>query len=104
MVTVEWINCPAPLPEDPATALLTEVLLPAPYKVLEKKAENKATGTRRGLQRKATPDASSEDEGEGEEIPPLTREEKKRKAAHLGRPKGPRRRPRGPGKVSGTGP
>ena len=30
---VERIDCPAPLPKDPATALLTEMLVPEPYKV-----------------------------------------------------------------------
>ena len=43
----ERIDCPAPLPEDPVTALLMELLVPAPYKALEKKAEKKATGTRK---------------------------------------------------------
>ena len=86
-MTAERIDCPAPLPEDPAIALLKEMLLPAPYKVPEKKAKKKATGTKKGLRRKATPDASSEDakahsynedEEEEEEIPPPTREEKKK--------------------------
>ena len=39
-------DCPTPLPEDLATALLTEMLVPAPYEVPEKKAKKKATGTR----------------------------------------------------------
>ena len=90
----ERIDCPAPLPEDPATALLTEMVAPAPYKVPKKKAEKKATGTRKGLQCKAVIDSSSEDgkadssHGDGgkhEEMPPpRTGEEKKRKAASLG--------------------
>ena len=46
MVTPKQIDCAAPLPEDPTTALLTELLVPTPYKVPEKKAEKKATGTR----------------------------------------------------------
>ena len=41
----EQINCPAPLPEDTAGALLTEMLTPAPYKVPEK--TKKAKGTRK---------------------------------------------------------
>ena len=68
----ERIECPALLPEDPADALLTEMLVPAPYKVPEKKAEKKAAGTRKGLRREDAPDASPEDdearsshEGEG---------------------------------------
>ena len=74
----ERIDCPAPLPEDPVDALLAEMLVPAPYKLSKKKAEKKATGTRKGLRREAAPDASPEDDEahsshEGEEI--------KRKAA-----------------------
>ena len=42
--TTERIDCPAPLPEDPATALLTEMLFLAPYEVPEKKAKEKAMG------------------------------------------------------------
>ena len=53
---MEQIDCPAPLPEDPADALLTEMLVPAPYEVPEKKA----TGTRKGLRRKVISDSSSE--------------------------------------------
>ena len=43
--TVERIDCPVPLSEGPADALLTEMLVPAPYKAPEKKAEKKAPGT-----------------------------------------------------------
>ena len=96
-MTAERIDCPAPLPEDPATSLLTEMLVPAPYKVSKKKAKKKATGTRKGLRCKAVSDTSSEDaeapssnenEEEEEEIPPPTREEKKRKAAPSGEAEG----------------
>ena len=81
MEMAERIDCPAPLPEHPATALLTEMLVPAPYKVPEKKAEKKATGTRKGLRREVAPDASPKDDKahsshEGEE--------KNRKAAPTG--------------------
>ena len=62
MEIAEWIDCPAPLPEGPADALLTEMLVPAPYKAPEKKAEKKAPGTRKGLRRKVVPNASSEDD------------------------------------------
>ena len=44
METAEQIDCPALLPEDPADALLTEMLVPAPYKVSKKKAEKKSPG------------------------------------------------------------
>ena len=57
-MTAERIDCPAPLPEGPATDVLTEMLVPAPYKVPEKKAP----GTRKGLRRKVVQDASSEDD------------------------------------------
>ena len=90
MATAEWIDCPAPLPEDPATALLTEMLVPAPNEVLEKKA----TGTRKSLRRKVVSDSSSEDteahssnDNEEEEVEnplPQTEGEKKRKATPSG--------------------
>ena len=89
METAERINCPAPLPEGPGTALLTEMLVPVPYKAPEKKVEKKAPGTKKGLRRKFVLDASSEDDeadssrgggGKHKEIlPPRTREEKKGK-------------------------
>ena len=60
--TAERIDCLAPLPEGPADALLTEMLVLAPYKAPEKKAEKKAPGTRKGLWRKVVPEASCEDE------------------------------------------
>src|SRR4051812_5512596 len=50
----------SPLPEDPANALLTEMLAPAPYEVLEKKTKKKTTGTRKGLRRVVVSDSSSE--------------------------------------------
>ena len=62
METAERIDCPAPLPDIPADALLTEMLVPAPYKVPEKKAEKKAPVIRKGLRRKVVPEALSEDD------------------------------------------
>ena len=59
--TAERIDCPAPLPESPANDLLTKMLVPAPYKGPEKKADKKAPGTRKGLRRKV-PQASSKDD------------------------------------------
>ena len=57
MVTAKRVDCPAPLPEDTATALLGEMLFLAPYEVPEKKA----MGTRKGLLRKVVSDSSSKD-------------------------------------------
>ena len=82
------IDCPAPLPEGPADALLTKMLTPAPYKVPEK--TKKAKGARKSSRRKASSDlpsddsaahSSPEDEEEEEEAPPPTGGDKKRKAA-----------------------
>ena len=74
-----------------------EMLFPAPYKVPEKKA----TGTRKGLQRKVVSDSSSEDteahssnenkEEEEENPPPKPRGRRKGRLPRLGSPKGPRR-------------
>ena len=60
--TAERIDCPAPLPESPANALLTEMLVPAPYKGPEKKADKKTPGIQKGLRHKVAPEASSEDD------------------------------------------
>ena len=55
MERAEQVYCLAPLPEDPADVLLTEMLVPVPYKVSEKKAEKKAPVIRKGLRRKVVP-------------------------------------------------
>ena len=90
---VERIDCPAPLPEDPAKALLTEMLVPTPYEAPEKKA----AGTSKGLRRKVVSDSSSENteahsshenEEEEEESPPPQPWDKKRKAAPSGEAEG----------------
>ena len=89
------IDCPAPLPEDTAGALLTEMLTPAPYKVPEK--TKKAKGTPKSSRRQVLPDSSSdnpaahsspEDEEEEEDAPPPGRGDKKRKAAPTGEAEG----------------
>ena len=92
MVTAEQIDCPAPLLEGPATALLTEMLVPAPYKVPEKKAEKKAPGTRKGLRHKVVPDASSEDY---EAHSSLEGEEEEERAAPSGEDEGPKKAAQG---------
>ena len=86
------IDCPAPLPEGPADALLTKMLTPAPYKVPEK--TKKAKGARKSSRRQASSDSPSDDsvthsspedeEEEEEDAPPPTRGDKKRKAAPTG--------------------
>ena len=87
----EKIDCPTPLPEDTADALLTEMLTPAPYKVPEK--TKKAKGTRKSSRRQVLSDSSSdnsaahsspEDEEEEEHAPPSAGGDKKRKAAPTG--------------------
>ena len=96
METSGQINCPAPLPEDTADALLTEMLTPAPYKVPEK--TKKAKGTRKSSRRQASSDSPSDDsaahsspedeEEEEEDAPPPTGGDKKRKAAPTGEAEG----------------
>ena len=89
------IDCPAPLPEGPANALLTEMLTPAPYKVPEK--TKKAKGTRKSSRRQVLSDSSSdnsathsspEDKEEEEDAPPSVGGDKKRKAAPTGEAEG----------------
>ena len=89
------IDCPAPLPEGPADALLAKMLTPAPYKVPEK--TKKAKGTRKSSRHQASSDSSSdnstahsspEDEEEEEDAPPTVGGDKKRKAAPTGEAKG----------------
>ena len=89
------IDCPAPLPEGPSNALLTEMLTPAPYKVPEK--TKKAKGTRKRSRRQVLSDSSSdnsaahsspEDEEEEEDAPPSTGGDRKRKAAPTGEAEG----------------
>ena len=88
----EKINCPAPLPEDTAGALLTEMRTPAPYEVPEK-TKKKVKGTRKSSRRQVVSDSSSddsamhsshEDEEEDEDAPPPAGGDKKRKAAPTG--------------------
>ena len=84
--TAERIDYLAPLPEGPADALLTEMLVPAPYKAPEKKAEKKAPGTRKGLRRKVVPEASFEDDEA--HSPPPRREGRRRRGHPIRRGRG----------------
>ena len=97
METSEQINCPAPLPEDPADALLTEMRTPAPYEVPEK-TKKKAKGTRKSSRRQVVSDSSSDnsemhssrknEEEEDEDSPPPAGGDKKRKVAPTGEAEG----------------
>ena len=90
------IDCPAPLPEGPADALLAKMLTPAPYTVPEK--TKKAKGTRKSSRHQASSDSPSDDsaarsspkdeEEEEEDAPPPTGGDKKRKAAPTGEAEG----------------
>ena len=92
METSEQINCPTPLPEDHADALLTEMRTPAPYEVSEK-TKKKAKGTRKSSRRQVVSDSSSDntethssrenEEKEDEDSPLPARGDKKRKAAPI---------------------
>ena len=68
---MEQIDSPAPLPEGPASDLLTKMLVSAAYKGPDKKADKKAPGTRKGLRNKVAQASSEDDEAhsspEGEE-------------------------------------
>ena len=100
MEASEHINCSAPLPEDPANALLTEMRTPAPYEVPEK-TKKKAKGTRKSSQCQVVSDSSSDntkthscrenEEKEDEDSPPPTGGTRKGRSPQPGRPKGPRR-------------
>ena len=61
MERAKRIQCPAPLPEDPAIPLLMKMLVLAPYQAPEKKAKKKGKEARSGLRRKGTSDITSED-------------------------------------------
>src|SRR3954464_13025996 len=92
------IDCPPPLPEDPADARVAKLLVPAPYVVPEKKAKKRATGTRKSSRRQEVSDSSSDEsetrssheneEEEEETSPPLAGGGKKRKAAPTGEAEG----------------
>ena len=70
----ERIHCPAPLPEEPAGPLLTNMLVPTPYKAPKKEAHKEAKETRSSLRCRGASDTKSIDsnshlssEGEEEE-------------------------------------
>ena len=61
MERAKRIQCPASLPEEPVIPRLAKMLVPAPYKAPEKKANGKAKGVWSGPRRKGASDATSED-------------------------------------------
>ena len=97
MEASEQIDCLAPLPEDTADALLTEMRIPAPYEVPEK-TKKKAKGTRKSSRRQVVSDSSFDTskehsshenkEKEDEDSPPLAGGDKKTKAAPTGKAEG----------------
>ena len=88
---MERIQCPAPLPEEPAGPLLTKMLVPVPYKAPKKEASKKVEKTLSGLRCREASDAKSEgssdapssedEEEEAEEDEPLAGGGKKRTAS-----------------------
>ena len=95
---MEQLDSRAPLPEDPADALLTKMLTPAPYEVPAQKAKKKVTGTRKGFRCKVISDSSddesnapsshkNEEEEEESSLPPAGGD-KKRKADPYGEAEG----------------
>ena len=94
----EQLDSLAPLPEDPADALLTKMLTPASYEVPEKKTKKKAAGTRKGLRCKVVLESSNDDsnahsshgneEDEKSSPPPPAGGDKKRKADPSGEAEG----------------
>src|SRR5215216_5826167 len=59
MAKAERIKYLAPLPEDPASPQLTDMLVPAPYRAPEKKAKKKGKEAKGGLHHKGTADLVS---------------------------------------------
>ena len=85
---MEKIQCPAPLPEEPAGPLLMKMLVPAPYKEPKKEAPKQVKKTRSGLRCREPPNTRSEgssdapssedEEEEAEEEEPYSAGRKKR--------------------------
>ena len=103
MRTSGQFDCPTPLPEGPADARLAKLLVPAPHVVPEKKAKEKAAGTRKSSRRPVVSDSSpttpmrpplrkTRRRKEKKKPLPLQRgEERKGRPPQLGRLEGPRR-------------
>ena len=90
MEKAKLLISPAPMPEDPANARLTGLLVPAPYVVPEKKAKKVAAGTRKSSRNQVSDDeADSSPEDEEGSLP--EEGEKKRKASPIGEAEGSKR-------------
>ena len=107
---MEQIQCPAPLPEEPAGPLLTKMLVPAPYKAPKKEAPKQVKKTQSGLRCHEAPNTRFEgssdapsSEGEEEEVEedePRSAGEKKRATSPSLEAESPKRRRGSPPKAS----
>ena len=107
---MERIQCPAPLPEEPAGPLLTKMLVPAPYKAPKKEAPQWVKKTRSGLRRRDASDTKIEDssdhpssedeEEEAEEDEPRSAGGKKRATSPSLEAESPKRRRGSPPEAS----
>ena len=106
---MERIQCPAPLPEEPAGPLLSKMLVPAPYEVPKKEASKKVKKTRSGLRCREASDARSEgssdapsedEEEEAEEDEPRSAGGKKRATSPSLEAESPKRRRGSPPEAS----
>ena len=62
MERAKRIQCLAPLPEEPVIPHLAKMLVPAPYKAPEKKANKKGKGRKSGPRHKGASDVTPKDE------------------------------------------
>ena len=107
---MERIQCPAPLPEEPAGPLLTKMLVPAPYKAPKKEAPKQVKKTWSGLRRREALDTRSEgssdapsfkdEEEEAEEDEPRSASGKKRATSPSLEAESPKRRRGSPPEAS----
>ena len=91
MGRAKWIQCPAPLPEEPVIPRLAKMLVPVRYKAPEKKAKGAKSGPRRKGASDVTseddeahssvPEDNDEEEEEEENNPPPEERRKKREAS-----------------------
>ena len=107
---MERIQCPTPLPEEPAGPLLTKMLVPAPYKAPKKEASKQVKKTRSGLRCREASDtwsggssdapSSEDEEEEAEEDEPRSAGGKKRATSPSLEAEWPKRRRGSPPEAS----